>query len=193
MTEQPYQIVFSGFFRFAPKMFASIASYHGRDSAELRAQSVASNGATVLIEEETCAGEQGGYTHGNAEQVDYFALLAGVGSSADQPNGGIRARPASTTDPRNAVTQNREAAGNLRPFAEMGQITADSDWITVELDSYYFHPAIIAGTPTFAGNQPASARIRNLRHGHGCAGWCFDLRLQEAPCMDDVHVEEQVS
>lgn len=96
------------------------------------------------------------------------------------------------SDPRNEITSNREAAGNLRAFAESGRISVDSNWITVQLDSYYFHPAIIAGTPSFNGNNPASVRIRNLRHGHGCAGWCFDIRVQEAPCMDDVHVEETI-
>ena len=36
VTEQPYTIQFSGFFRAAPKLYANIATYHGTNSAELR-------------------------------------------------------------------------------------------------------------------------------------------------------------
>ena len=36
VTEAPYHISFTGFFRAAPKFYASIGTYHGSDSAELR-------------------------------------------------------------------------------------------------------------------------------------------------------------
>ena len=49
-------------------------------------------GATIMIEEETCFGEQGGATHPMAEEVDYVVMLAGMGSSAANDAGGIRAR-----------------------------------------------------------------------------------------------------
>ena len=61
------------------------------------------------------------------------------------------------------------------------------EWITVQLKGYYFKPVIIAGPPTYHGTHAVVARIRNLRHGHDCPGWCFDVRLQEPPCMDQVH------
>ena len=54
-------------------------------------------GCDILIEEQTCEGTEGQdgspYTHANAEEVDYVAMLAGFGSSADTDSGGIRARP----------------------------------------------------------------------------------------------------
>jgi hypothetical protein len=159
VTEQAYTISYKGFFRFAPHFFANIASYHGKDSAELRTTATTAASAAVQIEEETCEGEQDGPvggTHGNAEQVDYVAILAGVGSSADKPGGGMQARPAASSDLHNGRTGgNHEATGNVRRFAEAGKITLDSNWITVQLKGYYFHPAIVAGTPSFNGGDGA--------------------------------------
>ena len=202
VTEQPYTIAFNGFFRFAPSMFASIASYHGADSSELRfamtpattnadgvqmpaKPDITSAGATIFIEEETCSTDDA--AHPMAEQVDYFAIAAGVGSNADGQHGStamINARP--------AVVSPQETS-QLTPFMETGDIELDHNWVTVSLRSYYFHPAVIAGVPSGRGGDAAVVRIRNLRHGNGCEGWCFDIRIQEAPCHDDTHLTETVS
>jgi hypothetical protein len=184
--EQPYDIVFQGFFRFAPSVFGNIASYHGDDSAELRTPvgGITAAKATILIEEEQCTGEADAPpVHGNHEVVDYFAMLPGVGSHADGDHGGIFGRPSITSD---SASTNHVKAG------ETGRLTLDNNWATVALKSYYFRPVIIAGSPSSEGGQPVVARIRNIRHGHGCAGWCFDIRLQEPGCEDDVHKQEAI-
>lgn len=193
VTEQPYTVQFSGFFRFAPSFFGSIASYHGTDSSELRfytppgqtAPQITPAGATIYIEEETCTTDDA--THPMAEQVDYFAIAAGVGSNADGQHGStsmINARPAIVSP---------QSTAQLTPFMETGDISLDHNWVTVSLRSYYFHPVVIAGVPSAAGGDSSAVRIRNVRHGNGCEGWCFDIRIQEAPCHDDIHLTETVS
>jgi len=42
------------------------------------------------------------------------------------------------------------------------------------LKHYYLKPAIIMGTPSANGGEAAIVRMRNLRHGQGCEGWCFE-------------------
>ena len=57
---------------------------------------------------------------------------------------------------------------------------------------------VILGVPTAFGPAAAVPRIRNLRYGPDsdedlCDGHCFEVRLQEPPCYDDVHMAEQLS
>ena len=191
VTDQPYNIQFAGFFRYVPSFFASIASYHGSDTSELRFSMVprtgphaANNpngpnrpatspaGATIYIEEEQCtaAGAADG-VHGLAEQVDYFAIAAGVGSNA-QRNGALQnGHITNAINARPSVVSAQETS-QLTPFMETGDISVTHDWVTVSLRSYYFHPAVIAGVPSGNGGDAAAVRIRNLRHGNGCEGWC---------------------
>jgi|EP01046_Picozoa_sp_COSAG06_P003365 hypothetical protein len=137
VTEQPYTIQYSGFFRTAPKFFASIATYHGTDSAELRrgAGGIPCDAAscTIIIEEETCNAEQEGYTHPNGEEVGYFAMMAGFGSNAGNDQGGIRARPIERPGSTGLA-----GTGNHVAVGETGDVSLTADWITVSLDNYYF-------------------------------------------------------
>ena len=69
--ETPYEFPFAGAFRFPPKLFGSIGTYHGSDSAQLRQTRPATTMSfEVMIEEEQCTGEtEGGFTHPWAEEV----------------------------------------------------------------------------------------------------------------------------
>eukprot|EP01045_Picozoa_sp_COSAG04_P007683 COSAG04_NODE_407_length_14863_cov_24.011244_11_plen_608_part_00 len=133
-----------------------------------------------MIEEETCFGEQGGATHPMAEEVDYVVMLAGMGSSAANDAGGIRARPVEQMGHVGATS-------NHVAMAETGDVSLTADWLTVSLNNYYFKPVVIAGSPTANGGDTATVRVRNVRHGQGCAGWCFDIKIQEPPCLDGPH------
>jgi hypothetical protein len=129
--------------------------------------------AEVLIEEEQCSGEigaNGAYTHPNAEEVDYIAVSAAIGEQAGDPAGMIKASP---------IAANIGSTRNHKPIGESGDMDINSDWLTINLQNYYFHPVVIAGVPTMRGGDAVAVRIRNVRHGHGCPGWCFDIRLQE--------------
>jgi hypothetical protein len=73
----------------------------------------------------------------------------------------------------------------------------EEQWQTIQLAGNYIDPVVIIGVPTSLGPQQAVTRIRNLRYsGEGdddeCAGHCFELRLQEPECMDDLHIEEEL-
>ena len=100
----------------------------------------------------------------------------------------------------------------------MGQdVSPEDQWLTVHLGHSYTDPVVIVGPPSELGGQEAVARIKGLRYqqaggmssGLGqqyaagtmtdnnlsdnqCDGHCFDLRLQEPSCQDDLHVEEEV-
>ena len=182
VRETPYTWPFTGHFRFAPKVFASIGTYHGSDSSQLRESGpVTTMNMNVMIEEEQCSGEagaNGAFSHPNPEEVDYIAMSPAIGEQASDPGGMIKASP---------LAHVGRSTSNHRAVGESGELQIVADWITVQLKGYYFHPVIIAGTPTFVGPHAVVPRIRNLRHGHGCPGWCFDIRLQEPPCMDQVH------
>ena len=200
VTHEPYRIPFTGFFRTAPEFFANLGTYHGDDSAQARLiddsddeieNAITPSYATVFVEEEQCTGETEGYAHGLAEEVDYFAVNKGIGANADRPRGGMIASRILGSD-RVGTGQ----AGNHVPFAETGDLTLawswESNWQTVGLKHYYLKPAVIMGSPSTTGGEAVTVRIRNLRHGQGCEGWCFDVRLQEPSCMDQGHVPETV-
>jgi hypothetical protein len=184
VTDANYPIAYTGFFRDVPKFFGQIASYHGSDSSELRLQASDSASATIMIEEEACSSSTTGQQpHPMAEQIDYLALLGGMGSDSDRDTSGVLAH---------SVAYSVTGTSNLRPFGESGVIRLRHEWVTVSLRNYYFHPVIIGGSPSTHGSDPAVIRIRNIRHGHGCNGWCFDIRLQEPSCFDDQHLFENV-
>jgi hypothetical protein len=198
VTHVPYTIEFSGYFRTTPEFFANLGSYNGDDAALVRLVdtnaddelgAVTTAGATVQAEEEQCTGEQDGFVHGMGEEVDYFAVNKGIGATADRPRGGMVA---------SQIIGAGEVgtSGNHVPFAETGDLTLawswQSNWQTVSLRHYFLRPAIIMGTPSTAGTEAVTVRIRNLRHGQGCDGWCFDVRLQEPSCLDQTHAEETV-
>ena len=98
----------------------------------------------------------------------------------------------------------------------MGQtVSPEEQWLTVHLGGQYTDPVVIVGPPTEVGGQESVARIKSLRYStaqqagqqggtvggtvggnnlsdQACDGHCFDLRLQEPSCQDDLHVEEEV-
>eukprot|EP01050_Picozoa_sp_SAG11_P028673 SAG11_NODE_7759_length_1100_cov_1.031968_2_plen_130_part_00 len=129
----------------------------------------------MQVEEEQCTGETDGYVHNRREVVDYFAILPGLGGHANGDAASIQAHP---------LTESSDASANHAKAGETGHVALNADWVTVSLKSYYFRPVVIAGTPTDSRevnngrpSDPVVVRIRNLRHGNGCAGWCFDIRL----------------
>ena len=108
-----------------------MGSYHGDDSAQLRQiddsddgrdNAITSAYATVQVEEEVCTGELGGYGHGMAEEVDYFAVNKGIGASADRPRGGMIASRVLGND------RVGSGIGNHVPFAESGDLTLSWSW-----------------------------------------------------------------
>ena len=95
-------------------------------------------------------------------------------------------------------------------------VDPEEQWLTVHLGSQYTDPVVIVGPPTEVGGGESVARIRSLRYStaqaagqtaggaaggitdnnlsdNACDGHCFDLRLQEPSCQDDIHVEEEVA
>ena len=79
-------------------------------------------------------------------------------------------------------------------MGEEGSLVISTEWRTVELRRHYTQPVVLAGIPSYLGTEEAAVvRVRNIRHGaDGCQAWCFDIRLQEPPCLDDRHGEEFV-
>ena len=68
------------------------------------------------------------------------------------------------------------------------QVSQDeAPWVLVELDGDYESPVLFGAVPSDSGDDETVVRFRNLRHGPDCAGWCFDLRVEEPACRDGVH------
>eukprot|EP01043_Picozoa_sp_COSAG02_P065985 COSAG02_NODE_10127_length_2015_cov_1.410752_1_plen_501_part_01 len=68
------------------------------------------------------------------------------------------------------------------------QVSQDeAPWVLVELEGDYESPVLFGAVPSDSGDDETVVRFRNLRRGADCAGWCFDLRIEEPSCRDGVH------
>ncbi len=68
------------------------------------------------------------------------------------------------------------------------QVSQDeAPWVLVELEGDYESPVLFGAVPSDSGDDETVVRFRNLRRGADCAGWCFDLRIEEPSCRDGIH------
>jgi hypothetical protein len=199
VQETDYMITYAADFKSRPPLvFGSIATSNGVDACALRMRAGQSSGeaTAIFVQEESCGTDD--MRHPNSEAVSYFSI-------ADAPSA-RRLR---------ANVHSLSSQGAKTEFGEAGQVTTtntqindgEAGWLTIELQNTYYSPVVIAGVPTHNGGDESVVRIRNVgkRCVAGCqaagtcnaipgiAVWCFDLRLQEADCMDDGHLEETVS
>lgn len=192
VSERPYHITFSGGFSSGPRLFGSISTWEGHDACSLRTDLTTAEGATVYLEEETCADDE--VEHPNLEAISFFALETIAGADSFMLN----AKPQTHAELIDAPTA----------FGELGQVhttntaNAADSWVTVELTGAYFSPIVFAGIPTTAGGDEVVVRFRNIRRAQrGDEGvtnaqighWLFDVRVQEPQCQDDVHAAETIS
>jgi len=112
----------------------------------------------VLIEEEQSGDVEIGHT---TERVGYFALEAGA-----------------ITDSAGSVIG--EAGGIVREQVDRSQ------WHTVNLAGIYQNPVLMINIVTYAGQQPAHLRLRNV----GMSS--FQFQLEEWLYLDGYHVDEQL-
>lgn len=70
---------------------------------------------------------------------------------------------------------------------EVGQVSLDHNWQTVNFTKSFNDPVVVAKPLSFNGAQPAVVRIRNV------TPTSFDIRVQEWNYLDGFHVIEQVS
>lgn len=201
--EQDYQIAYHSDFKTVPPLvFGSIATFNGGDACALRMRTDQSSATatTIFVQEESCGTDD--MVHPWHEAVSYFSI-------ANSPS--LR--------PLRANVHSLSTQGAKTEFGEAGQVTttnsqtgdaalnSETGWLTIELQNSYYSPIVIGGVPTHNGGDEAVVRVRNVgkRCTSGCqaadtcntapgtAVWCFDLRIQEADCMDDGHLEETVS
>lgn len=147
----------------------------GHDSSALRQDGHTTGAfARVFIEEETCADDES--NHPLAEQVGYMAIASA--GSARRALLGVRpnARFSSTSRPRTV--------------GESGRVAINDVWFPVDLQGSYSNPRIFAGVVEQNGGQSAVVRIGNVRHDG--EHFSFDIKLQEASCLDQNHVIEEV-
>eukprot|EP01043_Picozoa_sp_COSAG02_P104859 COSAG02_NODE_40865_length_400_cov_1.375415_1_plen_133_part_11 len=113
---------------------------------------------------------------------------AGVQVSFNDDESFPRSNSAVVIPPSCAVGE-RKAIGENGDLLTIEDPDPENSWVTVQLDGEYESPVIFASVPASVGAQEAVTRIRHIRHGSGnCTGWCFDIRLQEPSCRDDVHL-----
>lgn len=154
-----------------------LAWYAGHDSCALR--QVCETGVegnalcrptrssvTVQVEEETCSDDE--VDHPNPEAVAWFAI------EGRQAGGMISATPT------------RLVQGAQPVIGETAPLQVSSEWQLIELINWYEDPVVLFGPPTSSESDEAVVRVRGLSHGrHGCAGWCFETKLQEPRCGDE--------
>ncbi|MGB5619273.1 MAG: MopE-related protein, partial [Desulfobacterales bacterium] len=70
---------------------------------------------------------------------------------------------------------------------EFGEIELDHQWKTVTLNRSFDEPVVITGAISYAQQDPAVIRVRNVNHNS------FDVRVQEWDYLDGQHATEQVS
>lgn len=172
----PYTIEFTYAFAAAPKFFGGVATHRGTDPCALRQVCETGDegnalcrttrlGVTVQVEEETCSDDE--VEHPNPEAVAWFAL------EGRQAGGMISATPT------------RLVQGAQPVIGETAPIQVSSEWQLVELINWYEDPVVVVSPPTSRESDEAVVRIQGLSHGgEGCAGWCFQIRLQEPRCDD---------
>ena len=85
--------------------------------------------------------------------------------------------------------------------------TPEEQWQRIELAESLVDPVVFIGIPPARGTQAAVARLKaikysnplgdytntaNLETDDECNGHCFEVRLQEPSCMDDLHLSEEI-
>lgn len=70
---------------------------------------------------------------------------------------------------------------------ETGQVSADHDWVRVDLQKSFTDPVLVVKPLSHDGSDPAVVRIRNLDSSG------FEIRVQEWDYLDGTHVQERVS
>ncbi len=101
---------------------------------------------------------------------------------ADSDNDGVNdgTEIAAGKDPANP-------ADNAAALAfEAGEVVINHDWTFVDLTKSFVNPVVVAGPMSYAGNQPAVIRIRNV------SSIGFEIRIQEWEYLDGAHAYETV-
>ena len=70
---------------------------------------------------------------------------------------------------------------------EVGEVSIDTNWVTVAFENTFSHPVVIAGPPAANDTDPALVRIRNITKTG------FEIRLQEWDYQDGNHAPETFS
>jgi hypothetical protein len=157
VTSKPWKGHWKGHFRYPPRMFASIGTFHGRDAAEVRQVGSLTNiGYSVMIEEESCSAKAAGQTGAKAtrhlnEEVDYIAISSANSRMKNGMQGKIKASP---------LAANLVSSKNHVKMGESGDLKLDHRWQTVQLKGYYLKPVIIAGVPSRLGTGKLAASCK---------------------------------
>ena len=129
--------------------------------------------------------------------LDYMAVIP-IGSNAAGDTVTIgESGVLQTIDYRDTTGYSQETNGG----------TPEEQWQTVHLTEAFVDPVVIIGTSTARGTQPTVPRLRNIVYSNplgdytdeanlatddGCNGHCFDVRMQEPSCLDDLHLSEEI-
>ncbi len=74
------------------------------------------------------------------------------------------------------------------PFnIEVGEVAVNSEWATVNINSSFKNPVVVAGPPSSTDPEPCVVRLQNI------SATGFEIRLEEWGYLDGRHTEENVS
>ena len=78
----------------------------------------------------------------------------------------------------------RNTGGQSEAIGETGTLNLDHEWVTVQFQSEFTDPVVVATSATFNGGDGLSVRIRNI------TPQSFEVRLHEWDCSDGPHTTE---
>jgi len=77
-------------------------------------------------------------------------------------------------------------SSDFMAIGETGKARANHQWTTVDLDNRYDSPVVVAGAPTYEGNNQSTVRIQNITANS------FQIRIDEWECLDEWHLVEEI-
>jgi len=105
--------------------------------------------------------------------------------------------PNTVVNSTNGTDDTKETDGNIdnlpenwyvdESWIEVGTVTINHEWKTINLTKTFQNPIVIVGPPTFNGQQPCVIRLRNVESNS------FEMRIQEWMYLDGIHLQEDVS
>ncbi len=164
VTHEFKTIHYEQVFDQVPAILTSINTYKGSDPTYVRFRNKGWTSVQIALYEEQSADSE--MSHSNAESVSYFLFEKGP------------------------ISGNLGMTMPLAAIAEAGEVIFsqqnEQQWRTIQLESSYQNPVVVAYSITENGSDPATIRVRNVLPES------FQIQIDEWDYKDGAHGNEQV-
>lgn len=171
-----FQTIFmESIFEDTPILLADMQTYNGNNPSNLRYTDKTTTSFDLQVYEEQSQDAE--MDHYN-ENIGYMAFTVGSVSIDEIPD--------TTPDDgdNDTTTPDDDTANADTGSLEMGEVTADNTWTSVQFTKTYTDPVVIASGLSYAGYHPSTIRIRNVSTNG------FEIRVEEWDYLDGQHTSE---